>query len=263
MGLDKVVQVDRGQVDRNANPVRRTSQVVQVVQIGQTRRVLQRIKILSNSVVLCLARTDVLAAWRAADMDASDTPEHEIVDRRRELLGSGETIRDEEGQLILTLPVRARFRGGQASVLDPCPSAGSIRRPDMALVKAIARASSWRQMLLSGEVNSIEALAKRFGQDRGHVARTLRLAFLSPALVRAIVRGEQPPSLRLTHLLAADLPVSWREQEILLAGPAASAGARPNWPPRQPLRHQKSLLLHAKNTGKADAHVPCFLKYVP
>ena len=123
--------------------------------------------------------------------------------------------------MILTLPVRARFRGGQASVLDPRPSAGNIPRPDRALVKAIARANSRRQMLLSGEVNSIEALAKRSGQDRGHVARTLSLAFLSPAFMRAIVRGEQPPSLRLTHLLAADLPVSWREQEVLLAGLAA------------------------------------------
>ena len=76
-------------------------------------------------------------------------------------------------------------------------------------------------MLLSGELNSIEAIAARFRQDRGHVARTLSLGFLSSALVRAIVRGEQPPSLRLTHLLAAHLPVSWREQEVLLAGPAA------------------------------------------
>ncbi len=220
LGLDKVVRVDQGQIDRNANPVRCANQVVQVVQVDQTRRVLQRIEILSNSVVVRLARTEVLAAWRAADTDASDRPEHEIIDRRRKLLGRGETVRDEGGQLILTLSVRARFRGGQASVLDPRPSAG-IPRPDLALVKAIARANLWRQMLVSGEVNSIEALAKRFGQDRGHVAQTLSLAFLSPALTRAIVRGEQPPSLRLTHLLATDLPVSWREQDVLLAGSAA------------------------------------------
>jgi hypothetical protein len=90
----------------------------------------------------------------------------------------------------------------------------------MALIKAIARANLWRQMLLSGEVNSTEALAKGFGQDRGHVARTLTLAFLSPALMRVIVHGEQPASLCLTHLLAADLPVSWHAQEVLLAGSA-------------------------------------------
>jgi hypothetical protein len=225
LGLDKVVQVVQvdhvGQVDRNSNPVRGDSQVVQVlqvVQVDQIRRVLQRIEILPNSVVVRLDRTVVLAAWRAVDSGASDTPEPEIIDRRRELLASGETIRDEDGQLILTLPVRARFRGGQATVLEPRPSAGSTPRPDMALIKAIARANSWRQLLLSGEVNSIEALAKRLGEDRGHVAKTLNLGFLSPALMRTVLRGEQPPSLRLTHLLAADLPVSWRKQEVLVAG---------------------------------------------
>ena len=67
LGLDKVVQVDQvGQVDRKANPVWGASQVVQVVQVGQVvqvdqiRRVLQRIEILSNSVVVRLDRTDVL-----------------------------------------------------------------------------------------------------------------------------------------------------------------------------------------------------------
>jgi hypothetical protein len=185
----------------------------------------RRIEILSNSIVVRFDRTNMLAAWRAADLTASGTRDREIIDRRRELLATGETIRDEDGQLILTLPVRARFRGGRATVLDPAGAASGTRRPDMALVKAIARAHSWRQMLLSGEVNSVEGLAKRFGHDRGHVARILNLGFLSPALTRAIVRGEQPVGLRLTHLLATDLPLSWREQEAVVAG-AACLGRR-------------------------------------
>ena len=46
--------------------------------------------------------------------------------------------------------------------------------------------------------------------DRGHVGLTLNLAFLSPTLTRAIVRGEQPPGLRLNHLLRDGVPLSWR-----------------------------------------------------
>jgi hypothetical protein len=130
--------------------------------------------------------------------------------------------------LILTLPVRARFHGGRANVTDQAGTPGIPPRPDTALLKAVARANHWRQMLLSGEVNSIEALATRFGQDPGHVARTLNLAFLSPSLVRAVVRGEQPVGLRLTHLLTADLPLSWREQE---AGTAAVGGIGGPLPP--------------------------------
>ena len=71
----------------------------------------------------------------------------------------------------------------------------------------------YRKMLLSGEATSIEELARRFGMDRGHVGLTLNLAFLSPTLTRAIVRGEQPPRLRLNRLLRDGVPLSWREQE--------------------------------------------------
>lgn len=200
-----------------------------VVRLGLPRdrpiqSVVRRVEILSNSIVVRFDRSNVLAAWRAADPTASGTRDREIIDRRRGHLATGETIRDDDGQLILTLPVRARFRGGRASVLDPASAAGSTPRPEKALVKAIARAHSWRHMLLTGEVSSIEALAKRFGHDRGHVARTLNLGFLSPALTRAIVRGEQPEGLRLTHLLATDLPLSWREQEALVAGAAGIGG---------------------------------------
>jgi site-specific DNA recombinase len=183
----------------------------------QLRLTVQRIDIQSGSIVVRFDRANVLARWRAAKPDDTGKRDREIIDRRQSLLASGETIRDDGGQLILVLPVRACFRGGRAAVLDPVGAASSAPRPDMALVKAIARAYRWRQMLLSGEVNSIEALAKRFGLDRGHTARTLNLGFLSPAITRSIVRGEQPPGLRLTHLLDADIPLSWREQNAAIA----------------------------------------------
>src|ERR1700679_512251 len=121
----------------------------------------------------------------------------------------------EDGELlILSLPVRARFRGGRTEF--SAPSSPATARPDMALLKAIARAHRWRQMLLDGEVTSIDALAQRANLDRGHVGRTLNLAFLRPAITRAIVRGEQPPGLRLTDLLNADIPLSWDAQNAML-----------------------------------------------
>jgi len=55
--------------------------------------------------------------------------------------------------------------------------------------------------LFNGEVTSIEALA-----------------FLSPTLTRAIMRGEQPSDLRLNRLLRTSIPLSWREQEVAFLG---------------------------------------------
>jgi len=60
----------------------------------------------------------------------------------------------------------------------------SAPRLDTALIKAIVRAHQRRRILLDSEVNSIETLAKRFGQNRGHTARRLNLAFLRLALAR-------------------------------------------------------------------------------
>ena len=101
-----------------------------------------------------------------------------MIGYRRGILASGETLADDGKNLTLSMPVRARFRGGRAAVLRPPGIPRGAPRPDMALVKAIARAHHWRQMLLDGEVTSIDALARRVKQDRGYVGLTLNLAFL-------------------------------------------------------------------------------------
>ena len=143
----------------------------------------------------------------------------------RALLADSESIEAEGQTVVVTLPVRAKFRGGSAALREPAGSLQAAPRPDMALIKAVARAHHWRKMLEDGEVASIGELARRIRQDRGHVGLTLNLAFLSPALTRAILRGEQPPGLRLSHLLNADIPLSWREQDTAIR--AATASGRP------------------------------------
>jgi hypothetical protein len=71
-------------------------------------------------------------------------------------------------------------------------------------------------MLIEGEVGSVDALAVKLGQERRHVGRTLNLAFLSPALTRSILSGEQSPNVRLARLLDAVIPLSWRAQQSFL-----------------------------------------------
>jgi hypothetical protein len=83
-------------------------------------------------------------------------------------------------------------------------------------------------MLLSGEATSIGAIARRFGMERGHAGRILNLAFLSPRITRAILQGEQPQGLRLSHLLQADIPLSWDDQDGLIVR-LAEAARQPLW----------------------------------
>ena len=172
---------------------------------------MHRMDVRANDMVIRLKRADALEAWRSDVPGAHSLTDRQILSDRQELLQPGETLIDDGEHLILSLPIRARFRGGAATMTDPAGKAAP--RPDMTLIKALARAHQWRKMLLSGEATSMEDLARRFGMDRGHVGLTLNLAFLSPTLTRAIVRGEQPPGLRLNRLLRDGVPLSWREQE--------------------------------------------------
>jgi hypothetical protein len=181
------------------------------------KSLVQRIEILPKSIVLRLDRAAGLGAWRANDATSNAQRDKDVLATRRQSLAPGETIADDGETLTLTLPVRARFRGGAATQLPSNSDTNQLRQPDTTLLKAVVRAYRWREMLSSGEVRSIEELATRFNLDRGHAGLTLNLAFLSPAIIRAIVRGEQPPGLRLTQLLGADIPADWSAQEAVIA----------------------------------------------
>jgi DNA invertase Pin-like site-specific DNA recombinase len=173
------------------------------------RAAVGRIDVLADRVIVRLKR------------DADE----EFMAYARALLADGESIEADGQAVVVTLPVRAKFRGGSAAVRAPAGSPQAEQRPDLALIKAVARAHHWRKMFEASEVTSIGELARRVGQDRGHVGLTLNLAFLSPTLTRAILRGEQPPGLRLSHLLNADIPLSWREQDAAIG--VATASVRP------------------------------------
>jgi len=52
---------------------------------------------------------------------------------------------------------------------------------------------------------------------RRYVGRLVDLAFLSPALVEAILHGRQSVELTATRLSELDLPLDWADQRSLLA----------------------------------------------
>ena len=95
----------------------------------------------------------------------------------------------------------------------------NISQPDKALIAALAHAHQWQNMLAKDEMPSIEALASKFGKDRGHVGKTLKLAFLSPAIVKGILDGEHG-----SQLLFATNSLCWPRQSPFQHSP------RPPWP---------------------------------
>jgi len=113
------------------------------------------------------------------------------------------------------VPMQMKRRGVEMRFVLEGDSTTS--RVDLPLLKAVARARRWSQELISGRVQSVGELAKREGIDRRSVRRLLRLGFLSPRIVEAIVEGRQPPDLTVIGLTRrVDLPPLWSAQEQAL-----------------------------------------------
>jgi hypothetical protein len=70
-------------------------------------------------------------------------------------------------------------------------------------------------MLYEGKFTSIEDLSAAEKINPSYVSRVLRLAFLSPKVVQAIMDGKQPAWLTMKDLLRPH-PNDWSEQEKIL-----------------------------------------------
>jgi hypothetical protein len=83
------------------------------------------------------------------------------------------------------------------------------------MVKALARAFRWRKLLDTGVHATLDNLARAKSVAPSYVTRMLRLTWLAPELVEAILDGRQPAELQLDHLLEG-FPLEWEEQTALL-----------------------------------------------
>ncbi len=108
-----------------------------------------------------------------------------------------------------------RKRGGRKLVLAPdgadVTASTVTRHMDNAMVKAIARAFRWREMLENGTHATVAEIAAAEKINESYVGRVLRLTLLAPDVVEAVLNGRQPTKLQLDQLLRK-FPVEWREQ---------------------------------------------------
>ena len=71
---------------------------------------------------------------------------------------------------------------------------------------------------LSGSDDSIEAMSGRLGMNKGRLASLIRLSYLAPEIVGALLAGQQPIELTPIRLLrmSKNLPQDWTEQRRFL-----------------------------------------------
>jgi hypothetical protein len=124
----------------------------------------------------------------------------------------------ETGNLHIHIPMVIRRMRGRKVIIAPKSLDGDVSDSpgtvQTAIVQALARASSWAEVLESGEAKSISDLAMNLDVDNSYVARILKLSTLAPDIVEAILNGEEPTGLSLAKLTKT-FPTDWDEQRAM------------------------------------------------
>lgn len=119
------------------------------------------------------------------------------------------------GNLSIRIPMRMKMRGGRKEVIVP-EGLRDYATPgrtvyQQALVVAMARAHRWKEMLNSGQYDSLTELAEEVGVHPSYAARLLRFTLLAPDIVEAILEGTEPSGFSVNKLARA-VPEIWEEQ---------------------------------------------------
>ena len=110
-----------------------------------------------------------------------------------------------------------RLRHGNDAKLIVGEVAKAESRTDPQLIKLLQDAHRARTLALSKPNQPIEKLADSFGRSTMRYKRLLRLSYLSPKVVVAILEAAQPATMTGRLLQNLDgLPIGWAEQEVML-----------------------------------------------
>ena len=116
---------------------------------------------------------------------------------------------------ITDIPMSFRPRSGKTVIVLPDGSRGVVCREatiDNTMIKVIARGFRWQRLLYDGTYATIEDLSAAEKINPSYVSRILRLSYLSPVVVQAILDGKHPAWLTMRHLLEP-FPTDWKQQE--------------------------------------------------
>ncbi|CAA2142169.1 recombinase family protein [Hyphomicrobium sp. ghe19] len=95
---------------------------------------------------------------------------------------------------------------------------GIAKKPDGQMVALLRDAHATRDALMTGRDATIDAMAQRLGIKRDYLSAHMRVTYLAPDIVRALVSGQYPPELTPARLLSLckDLPHDWQFQRAVL-----------------------------------------------
>src|SRR5262249_58448628 len=123
---------------------------------------------------------------------------------------------DDETQ-ILSVPIRLRRAGREITMRIDGTDPFATAKPDARLIKLLLRSRRFNASLVGNDGVPFAALVKREGVSPSYFTRLVRLSYLAPDIIQAILDGRQPGDLTADKLLAhSRLPLAWHEQRAVL-----------------------------------------------
>jgi hypothetical protein len=123
---------------------------------------------------------------------------------------------DDDSQ-ILYVPVELRRSGREIKMRIDATDPFATAKPDARLIKLLIRARRFNAALVRSEGVPFAALAEREGVSPSYFTRLVRLSYIAPDIIQAILDGRQPRNLTPDKLLAhSRLPLAWHDQRTAL-----------------------------------------------
>ncbi|MFS8036584.1 recombinase family protein [Xanthobacter sp. AM11] len=185
------VEERRALVARSIDLAHRWPSLSPAEKIASLHQLVKEIVVISDAVSITIRSDAILALARG---DADPHPHDD-----------GETFN-------LLVPATLKRVGMEMRHLVDAPQAHQNRKPDHSLLRLLARAQRFRDLILEGDGTSITELAAASAVTPSYFTRIVRLGFLAPEITKAILDGDQPIELSALQLSLARLPMDWSEQ---------------------------------------------------
>jgi len=115
------------------------------------------------------------------------------------------------------IPLTIRKRNGRPKIVPPADLVPDIGGVDPHVLKAIAKAWSWRRKLESGVAATLADIAKSEDVTPAYAGRVLKLAYLAPAVLEKLLIQRRAPAVPV-KVLAAAAESPWTEQALEVFG---------------------------------------------
>lgn len=129
---------------------------------------------------------------------------------------AGSVNNTESWTIKLPLPTRKPFREARLVIGHVSPERNVV---DPKLIALLRDAADVQSLVTASPDMALHRIAEQEKRCRKTMTQLLKLSWLSPRIVDAIMEGGQPKTFTRQRLMAIDLPAEWAQQERVLGFP--------------------------------------------